>query len=131
MEGVHRVPSQQRQEASKSQDRRPSALGKPRPEQQHQRPPQESRRKRGEHRASSWGDDIDRAWCTKALAFLPETFPAESHAGAATIPPTIVERRDQMVLLCNYSHSGEHEWPALNALLRGGDTPPDADTAES
>lgn len=125
------MPSQQRQEGSKPQERHSPPQGKPRQDQQHQRPPQESRRKRGDHRASSWGDDIDRAWCARALIFLPETFPVESHAGVATIAPTIVDRRERMILLCNHSHSGEHQWPALLSLLRGGDTPPEADNLES
>ncbi len=125
------MPSQQRQEGSKSQERQSPAQGKPRPEQPHQRPPQESRRKRGDHRATSWGDGIDRAWCMKALTLLPQTFPAESHAGAATIPPTIVDRREEMILLCNYSHSGEHEWPAVITLLRGGDGEPEAGGTDS
>jgi hypothetical protein len=124
------VPSQQRQEGSRAREQ-PPAQGKPRTDLQHQRPPQEPRRKRGEQRPSSWGDGIDRAWCTKALAFLPETFPAESHAGVAIIPPTVVDRREQMILICNYSHSGEHEWPAVITLLRGGDTPPEANDPES
>ena len=116
------MPSQRRQESNKSAEQQPPAQGKSRSEQQHQRPPQESRRRRGDQRASSWGDGIDRAWCTRALHLLPETFPAESHAGAATIPPTVVDRRDQMILLCNYSHSGEHEWPAVIGLIQGGET---------
>jgi len=118
------VASQQRQEISTSQERPPAAQGKPRSEQHHQRPPQEPRRKRGEQRASSWGDGIDRAWCAKSLAILPETFPVESHSGVATIAPRVVDRRDQAVLLCNFSHSGDHEWPAVMALLEGGESPP-------
>ena len=125
------MPSQQRQDGSKSQERHPPAQGKARSDQQHQRPPQESRRKRGEQRSSSWGDGIDRAWCARALILPPETFPVESHAGAATIAPTIVDQREEMILVCNFSHSGKHEWPALMTLLRGGDTPPEADSQES
>jgi hypothetical protein len=125
------VPQQQRQENNKSQERHPPAQGRPRPDHQHHRTPQESRRKRGDQRASSWGDGVDRAWCTRALTFLPETFPAESHTGAATIAPRVVDRREQMILLCNYSHSGEHQWPPLNILLRGGDALPEPDGAEN
>jgi hypothetical protein len=36
-----------------------------------------------------------------------------------------------MILLCNYSHSGEHQWPAVSILLSGGDTAPEADDLES
>ena len=74
---------------------------------------------------------MDRAWCAKALILQPETFPVESHAGVATIAPAIVDRREEMILLCNHSHSGDHEWPALMALLRGGDTPPEAESPEN
>lgn len=130
MEGESWVPSQQRQENSTPQERPPAAQGKVRSEQQHQRAPQEPRRKRGEQRASTWGDGIDRAWCAKSLALLPETFPVESHAGAATIAPKVVDRREQTVLLCNFSHSGDHEWPAVMALLQGGDGPPEDDSRE-
>jgi hypothetical protein len=125
------VPQQQRQENHRSQERHSAGQGRPRTDQQHQRPPQEQRRKRGEQRVSSWGDGIDRAWCARALPLLPETFPVESHSGAATIAPTVVDRREKMILLCNYSHSGEHQWPAVNILLRGGDAPPEADDSES
>ena len=125
------MPPQQRPESGKSQERHPPAPGKPRPEQQHQRPQQESRRKRGDQRANSWGDGVDRAWCTRALTFLPETFPAESHAGAATIAPMVVDRRDQMILLCNYSHSGDHEWPAVISLIRASDSPEDLEDANT
>lgn len=117
------MPSQQRQESSKSPDRHPQAQGKPRAEHQHQRPPQESRRKRGEQRASAWGDGIDRAWCTSALTLLPESFPVESVTGVATIAPTVVDRREQMILLCNFSHSGEHTWPAVATHIQGGESP--------
>lgn len=118
------MPSQQRQESSKSQERPTPAQGKPRSDQQHQRPPQESRRKRGDRGPNSWADDLDRAWCTRALTVLPDTFPVESHTGAATISPAIVERRGRMILLCNFSHSGEHSWPALSTLLSASDAPP-------
>ena len=91
------MPPQQRQENSTPQERPPATQGKGRSEQQQQRAPQEPRRKRGEQRASTWGDGIDRAWCAKSLASLPETFPVESHAGAATIPPKVVDRREQTV----------------------------------
>jgi hypothetical protein len=128
---VYRVPSPRRQDSNKSQDQQSQAQGKQRSDQQQQRSPQEPRRKRGEQRAVAWGDGIDRAWCTRALHLLPETFPAESHAGAATIPPTIVDRRDEMILLCNFSHSGEHRWPAVIGLIQGGDTPVEIDVAES
>jgi hypothetical protein len=125
------VPSPQRQENSTSQDRPIAAQGKPRPDQQHQRPPQEPRRKRGEQRAGSWGDGIDRTWCAKSLAFLPETFPVESHGGVATIAPKVVDRREQSVLLCNFSHSGDHEWPAVMTLLEAGDGQPEDDGREN
>ena len=122
------MPQQQRQETSKSQERPSLPQGRPRSEHQHQRPPQESRRKRGDQRNATWGDGVDRAWCTRALAFLPDTFPVESHSGAATIAPSVVDRREQMILLCNFSHSGEHTWPAIATHLRAGDAPPEADT---
>lgn len=124
------MPQQQRQEGSKSQERHPPAQSRPRPEHQHHRPPQESRRKRGDQRNASWGDGVDRAWCARALAFLPETFPVESHSGAATIAPAIVDRREHMVLLCNFSHSGEHTWPAIATHLRASDTSPEPDMPE-
>lgn len=125
------MPPQQRIEGSKSQERHATTQGRPRPDQQPQRPPQESRRKRGDHRSHTWGDGIDRAWCTKALSFLPETFAVESHGGAATIAPAIVDRQEQMILLCNFSHSGAHEWPALMSIVQAGDAPIDAGESEA
>ena len=124
------MPSQQRQESSKSPERHPPAQGRSRSDQQHQRPPQEPRRKRGDQRSSAWGAGLDRAWCTSALTLLPESFPVASVAGAATIAPTVVDRREQMILLCNHSHSGEHTWPAVSTLIQGGDTPRETDDAE-
>jgi hypothetical protein len=117
------VPSQQRQENGTTQERPSSSQGKSRSEQQQQRSSQESRRKRGDHRSAAWGDGIDRAWCTRALTYLPDTFPVESHSGAATIAPRIVDRRDQMALLCNFSHTGDHEWPELMTLIQASDEP--------
>ena len=76
------------------------------------RPPQDNRRKRAnEQRYSGWGDGIERAWCARAQQFLPETFPVASHAGAATIFATVVARRPDRFLLCNFSHHGPHLWP--------------------
>jgi hypothetical protein len=45
------------------------------------------------------------------MEFLPETFPVESHAGAATIAASIVARRPNGLLLCTFSHHGPHAWP--------------------
>jgi hypothetical protein len=76
------------------------------------RPPQDTRRKRGsEQRYAGWGDGIERMYCARAEQFLPETFPVASHAGAATISPTIVARRPDGLLLCTFSHHGPHLWP--------------------
>src|SRR5918998_1294400 len=75
-------------------------------------PPQDTRRKRGgEQRYAGWGDGIERMYCARAEQFLPETFPVASHAGAATIPATIVARRPDGLLLCTFSHHGPHLWP--------------------
>ena len=76
------------------------------------RPPQDTRRKRGnEQRYAGWGDGIERMYCARAEHALPETFPVASHAGAATIPATIVARRPDGLLLCTFSHHGPHLWP--------------------
>ena len=76
------------------------------------RPPQDTRRKRGnEQRYAGWGDGIERVYCARAEQFLPEVFPVASHAGAATIPATIVARRPDGLLLCTFSHHGPHVWP--------------------
>ena len=76
------------------------------------RPPQDTRRKRGnEQRYAGWGDGIERVYCARAEQFLPEAFPVASHAGAATIPATIVARRPDGLLLCTFSHHGPHVWP--------------------
>ena len=76
------------------------------------RPPQDNRRKRtNEQRYAGWGDGIERVFCIRAEQFLPETFPVASHAGAATIPATIVARRPDALLLCTFSHHGPHSWP--------------------
>ncbi len=76
------------------------------------RPPQDTRRKRAnEQRYAGWGDGIERVFCIRAEQLLPETFPVASHAGAATIPATIVARRPDALLLCTFSHHGPHSWP--------------------
>jgi hypothetical protein len=76
------------------------------------RPPQDTRRKRGnEQRYAGWGDGIERMYCARAEHALPESFPVASHAGAATIPATIVARRSDGLLLCTFSHHGPHLWP--------------------
>ena len=76
------------------------------------RPPQDTRRKRGnEQRYAGWGDGMERMYCARAEQFLPESFPVTSHAGAATIPATIVARRPDRILLCTFSHHGPHVWP--------------------
>jgi hypothetical protein len=54
---------------------------------------------------------MERVYCARAEQFLPETFPVASHAGATTIPATIVGRRPGGVLLCTFSHHGPHAWP--------------------
>ena len=73
---------------------------------------QDNRRKRtNEQRYAGWGDGIERVFCARAEQFLPETFPVASHAGAATIPATIVARRPDAFLLCTFSHHGPHSWP--------------------
>jgi hypothetical protein len=76
------------------------------------RPPQDTRRKRGnDQRYAGWGDGIERVYCARAEHFLPESFPVASHAGAATIPATIVAQRPDRILLCTFSHDGPHVWP--------------------
>ena len=76
------------------------------------RPPQDNRRKRAnEQRYAGWGDELERVFCIWVEQFLPETFPVASHAGAATIPATIVARRPDALLLCTFSHYGPHSWP--------------------
>ncbi len=76
------------------------------------RPPQDTRRKRGnEQRFAGWGDGMERVFCAHAEQFLPETFPVASHAGAATIAAAIVARRPDGLLLCTFSHQGPHVWP--------------------
>ena len=55
------------------------------------RPPQDHRRKRAnEQRYAAWGDGIERAWCTRALQFLPESCPVASHPGARLDHPRIL-----------------------------------------
>jgi hypothetical protein len=74
--------------------------------------PQDTRRKRGnEQRYAGWGDGIERVYCARAEQGLPESFPVASHAGAATIPATIVAQRPDRLLLCTFSHHGPHVWP--------------------
>jgi hypothetical protein len=76
------------------------------------RPPQDTRRRRGtEQRYAGWGDEIERAYCSRAAQSLPETFPVASHGGVATIAATIVARRPNALLLCTFSHHGPHAWP--------------------
>lgn len=74
--------------------------------------PQDTRRKRGnDQRYAGWGDGIERVFCARAEHFLPERFPVASHAGAATILATIVAQRSDAILLCTFSHHGQHLWP--------------------
>ena len=88
------------------------------------RPPQDTRRKRGnEQRYAGWGDGIERAYCARAEQFLPESFPVASHAGAATIPATIVAQRPDGILLCTFSHYGPHVWPDGEIVADGPATP--------
>jgi hypothetical protein len=76
------------------------------------RPPQDTRRKRAnEQRFAGWGDGIERLFCARSRQLLPQTFPVASHAGAATIPATLVARRPDAFLLCTFSHHGPHSWP--------------------
>ena len=76
------------------------------------RPPQDTRRKRGnDQRYAGWGDGIERMYCARAEHALPEIFPVASHAGAATSPATIVARRPDGLLVCTFSHHGPHLWP--------------------
>ena len=89
------------------------------------RPPQDTRRKRGsEQRYAGWGDGIERMYCARAEHSLPETFPVASHAGAATISPTIVARRPDGFLLCTFSHYGPHLWPDGELVDDGPSTAP-------
>ncbi len=89
------------------------------------RPPQETRRKRAnEQRYAGWGDGIERAFCARANRLLPEAFPVASHAGAATIPATIVARRPDSLLLCTFSHHGPHLWPDGELVDDGPAMPP-------
>jgi hypothetical protein len=89
------------------------------------RPPQDTRRKRGnEQRYAGWGDGIERTYCTRAAQLLPETFPVAAHVGAATIPATVVARRPDGLLLCTFSHHGPHVWPDGELVDDGQDLPP-------
>ena len=89
------------------------------------RSPQDTRRKRSnEQRYAGWGDGIERMYCARAEQFLPETFPVASHAGAATIPATIVARRPDALLLCTFSHHGPHSWPDGELVADGPATVP-------
>ena len=91
------------------------------------RPPQDTRRKRAnEQRYAGWGDEIERAYCARAQQFLPEVFPVASHAGAATIPASIVARRASALLLCTFSHYGPHIWPDGELVDDGSTTRPAA-----
>jgi hypothetical protein len=76
------------------------------------RPPQDNRRKRAnEQRYAGWGDSTERVFCARSKQILPEVFPVASHAGAPTVPATIVARRPDGFLLCTFSHHGPHLWP--------------------
>ena len=89
------------------------------------RPPQDTRRKRGnEQRYAGWGDEIERANCARAAQSLPETFPVASHGGVATIAATNVARRPDALLLCTFSHHGPHAWPDGELVDDGPAMPP-------
>ncbi len=108
-------PGQARDEGSRPTDRQGPSRQRGEPSNVPGGPPgrlQDTRRKRGnEQRYAGWGDGSERAYCARAAHSLPETFPVASHAGAATIPATIVARRPDGLLLCTFSHHGPHVWP--------------------
>jgi hypothetical protein len=89
------------------------------------RPPEDARRKRSaERRYVGWGDGIDRYYCARDDHRHPPAFPVESRGGVATIPPTVVARRPDALLLCTFTHAGPHRWPdgeeAGDISLEGG-----------
>jgi hypothetical protein len=109
-------PAQERSEEPRPPDRAGSSRQRGEPSRapggSPGRPAQDTRRKRGnDQRYAGWGDGIERAYCARAEQFLPESFPVASHAGAATIPATIVAQRADRILLCTFSHHGPHAWP--------------------
>ena len=96
------------------------------------RPPQDNRRKRAnEQRYAGWADGSERVFCARSKQLLPEVFPVASHAGAATVPTSIVARRPNGFLLCTFSHHGPHLWPD-GELVDDGPTivPATRETAE-
>ena len=90
------------------------------------RPPEETRRKRPPaQRYVGWNDGIERAYCLRMGHRLPSTFPVATHPGAAMIPPTVVARRPDAILLCVFDHLGAHSWPD-GELVGDGATEEDA-----
>jgi len=123
-------PGQARDDGPRTPDRKDSSRQRGNPSQASdgspQRPPPDTRRKRGnEQRYTGWADGIERVYCARAEHFLPQVFPVASHAGAATIPATIVARRPSGILLCNFSHHEPHVWPD-GELVGGGPAMPGA-----
>jgi len=95
------------------------------------RTPADTRRRRSNGpRYASWGDGIERAYCTRSKQLLPETFPVESHSGVATIAATVAARRPESILLCTFSHHGPHAWPD-GELVDDGPVVAEAPTADS
>jgi hypothetical protein len=76
------------------------------------RPHEDARRKRGtERRFAGWGDGVDRFFCARDGRRIPAGFPVEARHGVAIIPPTVVARRPDSILLCTFEHGGAHAWP--------------------
>ena len=110
------------QERTRASERRGSS--RPRGESgaaSNPRPTDEPRRRRGvERRYVGWGDGVERAYCLEAIHLLPTAFPVSSRTGVATISTVVVARRVDALLLCDFSHDGDHFWPDGEMVDAGG-----------
>lgn len=60
---------------------------------------------------AGWGDGIERCICAAMSTCPPRSYPVQHRTGIATIPPAVVERRPERILLCDSQHDGPHIWP--------------------
>ena len=60
---------------------------------------------------STWADGKERDLCEHAVATLPERVPIAGRTGLAVARWSIVDTRDDRVLICNRLHDGDCAWP--------------------
>ena len=60
---------------------------------------------------SVFADGVERAFCTEMNSLLPAAWPVQHRTGLAVIPPIVIARLQDKMLLCDCQHNGPHVWP--------------------